>query len=97
MTKAPAQARFPHRPPTTPRYRWNQPISLSTVEAIGKPFELRAGVNLARDRMIRQVASSSAAEPLERRISQAVTRPLAPTPRRNRTVPCWPAANADAG
>jgi hypothetical protein len=49
-----------------------------------------AGVNRALDRISRQVAESSALDPLERLIVQAVTRPLAPTSRLKLTAPCSP-------
>jgi hypothetical protein len=61
------------------------------------PVLSRAGVNRALLRMIRHVAASSAAEPLDDVTEQSETRPSAPTLRRKPTVPSSSLRNAEAG
>jgi hypothetical protein len=68
-----------------------------TVSVVEDPVLSRAGVNLARLRMIRHVAASSADEPLDEVTTQLVTRPSGPTVRRNPVVPCSSLRRADAG
>ena len=76
---------------------FRQVIELLTVSGTGRPQASRAGVNLARERMIRQVALSSVDEPLDPVTRQSVTRPSAPISRANLTVPCSPRSRAEAG
>jgi hypothetical protein len=54
-------------------------------------------VNLARDRMILQVALSSALDPLDDVIVQFDTRPLAPISNRKPVVPDSSARMAESG
>src|SRR5687767_3065948 len=56
-----------------------QVTSCSTRDGAGLPWLSWAGVNRARERMIRQVAESSPGAPLGRVTLQALTRPSAPT------------------
>ena len=59
-----------------------------TLSVVGWPLLSRAGVKRARLRMIRQVAVSSAVEPLDDVTVQLVTRPSGPTVSRKPVVPC---------
>ena len=64
---------------------------------VGWPLLSWAGVNLARDLMILQVALSSALEPLDDVIVQFVTLPLGPISSRNPVVPCSSERMAESG
>ena len=70
---------------------------LSNDPSTGLPVESLAGVNLEREIIRRQVATSSADDPLEAVTTQSVTRPLGATFNRKSTRPSSPAAKADAG
>ena len=72
-------------------------MRLLTESAVDLPVLSRAGVKRARLFMIRQVAESSALDPLDEVIVQLVTRPLAPTSSRNPVVPCSSARIAEGG
>ena len=58
------------------------------LEVVGLPAESCAGSYLARDLKMRQVVLSSVREPLDPTTEQSATRPLGPTVRTTRTVPC---------
>ena len=68
-----------------------------TVSVVGCAIAVRAGVNRARLRMIRQVAVSSADDPLDEVTVQLVTPPSGPTVSRNPVVPSSSLRRADAG
>ncbi len=72
-------------------------MRLETLSLVGWPLLSRAGVNRARDRIILQVAESSAEEPLDEVTVQAVTRPFGPTSSLNPVAPCSPPRSAEAG
>jgi hypothetical protein len=67
------------------------------VSATGLPLLSRAGVYRARALMIRQVAESSADEPLDEVTEHSVTLPLGPTVSFTRTVPDSFLLKADDG
>jgi hypothetical protein len=67
------------------------------VSDVGFPLLSRAGVNLARCRMMRQVALSSADDPLDEVTVQLLTRPLVPTSSRKPVVPSSSARIEDGG
>src|SRR5690242_1368745 len=67
------------------------------VSDVGLPLLSRAGVNLARRRMMLHVAESSALLPVDRTIEQFVTRPSGPMVSDATAVPSAPAALADSG
>ena len=72
-------------------------IRLLWVPAVVAPVLSRAGVKRARRVSSRQVAESSAEEPLDDVTVQLVTRPSAPTSSRNPVVPASPERSADGG
>ena len=67
------------------------------VSVVGWPLLSRAGVNRARLRMIRQVAVSSALDPLDDVTTQLVTLPSGPIVSRKPVVPSSSLRRADAG
>jgi hypothetical protein len=67
------------------------------LSAAGLPRLSRAGVNLARICIRRQVVESRLAEPLDRVTVQLVTRPFEPTSSRKPTAPSSPFSTASAG
>ena len=80
-------------------YSWGrtQRIRLLTESPVAAPVLSLAGVKRARLFMIRQVAESSALDPLDEVIVQSVTRPLGPTSSLNPVVPCSSARIAEGG
>ena len=72
-------------------------MRLETESVVGFPLLSRAGVNLARERMILQTALSKAVDPLDDVTVQLLTRPFAPTSSRKPVVPCSSARIADSG
>ena len=68
-----------------------------TLSLVALPLLSCAGVNFARARMIRQVALSSAVDPLDPVTVQFETRPSGPTSSRKLVLPSWFAASAEGG
>jgi hypothetical protein len=68
-----------------------------TLSVVAWPLLSRDGVNRARLRMIRQVAVSSAFDPLDDVTVQLVTLPSGPTVSRKPVVPSSSARRAEAG
>src|SRR3954467_1080620 len=74
-----------------------QTMRLLTVSLVGCPLLSWAGVKRAREMSRRQVAASSAAEPLDEVTWQPGTRPFGPPSRRKPVVPDSLLRSADAG
>jgi hypothetical protein len=74
----------------------SQMILLRTMSAVARPAASRAAVKRGRSRMIRQVASSSEALPLEARIRHALGRPSGATISSNSTAPARAAGSPRA-